>query len=137
MEKRLQIVTTALLSTPTKYNSPSSTLQVMSNVHVQGYYCREYETLVLLPSGVLYGPLGLIPGYEVIIYCIAALKYPDGPDIINGNWRLVNSNLYPAAGTEFLYNRGSGATKEQIRARGPTNQSVEIMVCPTVKHSYL
>ncbi len=67
---------------------------------------------------------------------LAALKYPDGPDIINGNWRLVNSDSYPAAGTEFVYNRGSGSKPEQIEARGPTNQSVEIMVCTNIE-SYI
>ena len=61
-----------------------------------------------------------------------ALKYTNGPYIINGNWKLVHSKSYNAAGATFRYKRPSPAdfnsAREYIIAKGPTNQSLEIMV---------
>ena len=61
-----------------------------------------------------------------------ALKYTNGPYVINGNWKLVHSRSYNAAGATFKYKRPSpgdfNSAREYIIAKGPTNQSLEIMV---------
>ncbi len=63
---------------------------------------------------------------------LVALKYTDGPYVINGDWRLVNSRTYHAAGTTFRYKRPGPSEyntgREYIIGRGPTNTSLEIMV---------
>ena len=65
-------------------------------------------------------------------YSFSALKYTDGPYVINGNWKLVHSKAYKAAGATFRYKRPSpndyNSAREHIIAKGPTNQSLEIMV---------
>ena len=65
-------------------------------------------------------------------HSFVALKYTNGPYVINGNWKPVHSKSYNAAGATFKYKRPSpgdlNSAREYIIGKGPTNQSLEIMV---------
>ena len=63
---------------------------------------------------------------------IAALKKTSGGYILNGNWALGYSNDYQGAGAVFKYHRplprDGDNPLEYIVAKGPTNESVDVMV---------
>ncbi|XP_045215703.2 A disintegrin and metalloproteinase with thrombospondin motifs 18-like isoform X1 [Mercenaria mercenaria] len=85
-----------------------------------------YSTIATIPRGsanILIRELANTRNYLVI-------KATDGSFQINAAYRLSRFGDYPAAGTMFTYDRQTGpdCPDECIRADGPTDVSIEVMI---------
>ena len=73
-----------------------------------------------------------IQSWSILFLFVSALKFTHGGYILNGGWQLAHSGEYDGAGTTFHYHRTPQDRlingKERVFTKGPTNDSVDIMV---------
>ncbi|XP_060516907.1 thrombospondin type-1 domain-containing protein 4 [Cylas formicarius] len=109
---------------------------------VNGLYMRpdlpsDYTMVAQLPEGAC----GVLVQQLKHTMNYLALKYANGSYLLNGDRKLGSSRHFHAAGTRFSYIHQDDGSLETIKASGPLNHAIDIMVVnnqanPGIKYAY-